>query len=105
VARVALTGDAHRHAAGEAPASGIIDLPTLVDRMSVAPARVFGLPGGTLRPGSVADITIFDPSREWVVDPSRFRTKGRNTPYTGRTLTGRATCTIVGGTIVYESDG
>jgi dihydroorotase len=86
-------------------ASGIIDLPTLVDRMSVAPARVFGLPGGTLRPGSVADITIFDPAREWTVDPSRFRTKGRNTPYAGRTLTGRATCTIVGGTIVYESDG
>lgn len=84
---------------------GIIDLPTLVDRMAVAPARVFGLSGGTLRRGSVADITIFDPARQWTVDPARFRTKGRNTPYAGRTLTGRVACTIVDGTIVYESDG
>jgi dihydroorotase len=53
----------------------------------------------------VADITVFDPTRQWTVDPASFRTKGRNTPYAGRTLTGRVACTIVDGTIVYESDG
>jgi dihydroorotase len=49
---------------------GILTWTTLVDRMSTAPARVFGLPGGTLRPGSVADITVFDPAAEWTVDPA-----------------------------------
>ncbi len=81
---------------------GIIDYPTLVQRMSVSPARVFGLPGGTLRKGSVADVTVFNPVREWTVDPGRFLSKGRNTPYKGRRLTGRATCTIVGGRVVYR---
>jgi dihydroorotase len=83
---------------------GIISLATLVDRMSCAPARVFGLPGGTLRRGAVADVTVFDPAREWVVDPARFLTKGRNTPYSGVTLAGRAYCTVVGGAIVYRAD-
>ena len=80
---------------------GHIDFSTLVERMSCGPARLFGLPGGTLRPGSPADITVFDPERRWTVDPGRFLSKGRNTPYAGRTLTGRAVTTIVAGDIVY----
>ena len=48
------------------------------------------------------DLTVFDPTREWVVDASRFRTKGRNTPYAGRTLRGKAVCTVVGGRVVYR---
>jgi dihydroorotase len=84
---------------------GIIDLPTLVDRMAVAPARVFKLPGGTLRRGAMADVTVFDPEVEWTVEPAAFVTKGRNTPYAGRTLQGRATCTIVGGRIVHGAAG
>jgi len=84
---------------------GILDWPTLVDRMSVAPAKVFNLPGGSLRRGSVADITIFDPSARWTVDPDRFLSKGRNSPYRGKRLTGRATCTIVGGRVVFKADG
>jgi dihydroorotase len=79
----------------------VVSLPLLVERMSCAPARIFGLAGGTLRPGAPADVTVFDPDREWTVDPARFRSKGRNTPYAGRTLRGRALCTIVGGEIVY----
>ena len=82
--------------------SGIIDLPLLVERMSCAPARVFKLPGGTLRRGSAADVTVFDPSVKWKVDPSSFKSKGRNTPYAGRTLTGRTRLTIVGGRIVHR---
>jgi dihydroorotase len=83
---------------------GIIDLATLVERMSCAPARIFRLPGGTLKRGAVADVTVFDPACEWTVDPAAFRTRGRNTPYAGVTLTGRARCTVVGGAIVYRAD-
>ena len=71
----------------------------------MAPAKVFNLPGGSLRRGTVADITIFDPSAQWTVDPDRFLSKGRNSPYRGKRLTGRATCTIVGGRVVFKADG
>jgi dihydroorotase len=81
---------------------GCFDVPGLVDRMSVAPTRIFHLAGGTLARGAPADITVFDPTREWVVDPSAFLSKGRNTPYAGWRLTGRAVCTVVGGRIVYH---
>ena len=82
---------------------GIVDLPVLVERMSCAPAKVFHLPGGTLRKGSVADVTVFAPEAEWTVDAARFRTKGRNTPYQGMTLTGRVHLTIVDGRVVHEA--
>jgi dihydroorotase len=77
--------------------TGLIDLPTLVERMSTAPARAFSLPGGTLAVGSPADVTIFDPDQEWVVDPDAFRSRSHNTPFGGRRLRGRAVRTIVGG--------
>jgi dihydroorotase len=83
---------------------GALDLPTLIDRMSVTPARVFKLPGGTLKSGSAADVTVFDPTTAWVVNPEQFLSKGRNSPYAGMQLTGRATCTIVGGRIVHTLD-
>jgi dihydroorotase len=86
-------------------ATEIIGLPLLVERMSCAPARVFKLPGGTLRRGSVADVTIFDPRASWVVDASRFRSKGRNTPYGGRTLQGQTRYTLVGGRVVHRAEG
>jgi dihydroorotase len=82
--------------------SRIVDFPTLIERMSVGPARIFHLPGGSLARGRPADITVFDPAREWVVDPAQFLSKGRNTPYAGRKLRGRAICTVVGGRIVYH---
>ncbi|MBK8249105.1 MAG: dihydroorotase [Gemmatimonadetes bacterium] len=85
-------------------APGIISYATLVDRMSCSPARVFGLQGGTLRKGSVGDVTVFDPAASWTVDPASFQTKGRNSPYSGMTLTGRAKCTVVGGQIVYRQN-
>jgi dihydroorotase len=82
--------------------TGHIDFATLVDKMSCSPAKLFGLPGGTLARGAVADVTVFDPQREWKVEPSQFLTKGRNTPYSGMLLKGRATCTIVGGAVVHR---
>jgi dihydroorotase len=86
-------------------ASGIIDLATLIEKMSCAPARVFGLQGGTLRKGSIADVTVFDPHAEWKVDPTRFRSKGRNTPYAGKSLRGRVHCTVVDGRVIYRKPG
>jgi dihydroorotase len=82
--------------------TGHIDFSTLVDKMSCAPAKLFGLPGGTLAKGAVADVTVFDPDREWDVDPSQLLTKGRNTPYAGMRLKGRAVFTIVGGATVHR---
>jgi dihydroorotase len=84
---------------------GIISVATLIDKMSCAPAKLFHLPGGSLRRGTAADVTVFDPTREWVVEPSRFFTKGRNTPYSGRTLTGLVACTVVDGRIVHTVKG
>ena len=81
---------------------GILSLNDLVNRMACLPAKVFGLPGGTLAKGSLADVSVFDPTREWTVDPSRFKSKGRNTPYGGHKLRGQAIRTIVGGRIVYD---
>ena len=84
---------------------GIIDVATLVDKMSVAPARIFHLPGGTLRPGTAADVTVFNPAAAWTVDPGAFRSKGRNSPYAGMTLTGRVHYTLVGGEVAYDLRG
>jgi dihydroorotase len=81
---------------------GVIDLPTMIERMSCAPARAFGLPGGTLAQGSPADVTVFDPAEEWTVDPKTFRSKSRNTPFAGWTLVGRPRLTVVGGRVVFE---
>jgi dihydroorotase len=75
----------------------------VVDRMACTPARVFNLPGGSLKRGAIGDVTVFDSSERWKVDPSTFMSKGRNTPYTGMTLVGRAACTIVAGSVVYRS--
>jgi len=82
---------------------GYLGFSDLVDRMSCAPARIFNLPGGSLKRGSAADVTVFDPSARWKVDPARFLSKGRNSPYTGMTLVGRAACTIVAGSVVFRS--
>jgi dihydroorotase len=82
--------------------SKIIGLPVLIERMSCSPARVFHLAGGTLRKGAPADVTVFDPKAEWEVNAQRFRTKGRNTPYQGMTLTGRVHYTLVGGAVVHR---
>src|SRR5215216_4480656 len=82
--------------------SGIISVPVLIDRMSCAPAKIFHLPGGTLRKGALADVTVFDPDAEWTVDPSRFASKGRNTPYAGHTLRGLVELTVVDGRVIHR---
>ena len=82
-------------------ATGVLDYSRLVECMSCAPARVFHLPGGTLRRGAVADVTVFDPHAKWTIDPATFLSKGRNTPYAGERVRGRAIFTIVDGELVH----
>lgn len=81
---------------------GLMDLGTMVERMSLAPARVFNLPGGTLKVGGPGDVTVFDPQAEWVVDPKLFLSKSRNTPFAGWKLKGKTRYTVVGGVVVWE---
>lgn len=85
--------------------AGVLTLPELIDRMSCAPARIFHLPGGTLRPGAVADVTVFDPEARWRIDPQRFCSKSRNTPFDGWEVLGRVVLTVVGGRVVFRGSG
>ena len=80
----------------------ILDWPTAVDRLSTAPARILGIPGGNFEPDSPADFTIIDPHLEWEVDPDSFKSLSRNSPFVGWKLTGRTVMTIVNGNIVYS---
>ena len=82
--------------------SGALTLPTLVDRLTAAPARFLGVGLGTLRPGAPADVTLFDPAAEWVVDPAAFASRGKNTPLAGATLKGRVAATIAAGRVVHD---
>jgi dihydroorotase len=82
--------------------TGLLDLPGLVNRMSVTPARIFNLTGGTLAPGAAADVVVFDAGERWVVRPEEFYSKSRNTPFGGRELRGRSSATIVRGHLVYQ---
>jgi dihydroorotase len=84
-------------------ANNVLTLAQMIERMSVTPARVFNLPGGSLANGAVADVTVIDPAARWTVEPSSFLSKSRNTPFTGWALTGRAALTIVGGAIAWDA--
>lgn len=81
---------------------GVLGLGQLVEKMTVAAARVFDLPAGTLAPGAAADVVLFDPRTRWTVDREQLRSKSRNTPFHGWELPGRVRYTIVGGRVVYE---
>ncbi len=72
----------------------------LIEKMSVNPRRILNLGGGRLEKGRPADITLFDPAAEWTVDPEKFRSQSRNTPFAGWKLKGRATMTVLDGRVV-----
>ena len=82
---------------------GVLSLPELINRMSTAPARAFHLPGGGMRIGAVADICVLDVTEPWTVDPARFHSKSRNSPFGGRRVTGRVRMTLVAGRIVHDT--
>ena len=79
-----------------------LTLSDAIAKITANPAGILGLPVGTLEVGAPADVTIFDPEAEVTVDPSQFASRGRNTPFAGRTLKGRVEYTIVAGKIVYQ---
>ena len=81
--------------------AGVIGLPRLVEMMSVNPARILNVPGGSLAPGAVADITIIDPELRVTIDRAALKSKSKNTPYHGWTFTGGVAATIVGGRVVF----
>jgi len=82
--------------------SGSIPLARIIEMMTFGPARAFSLPGGTLTKGASADITVFDPDREWTVDPKKFKSKSRNTPFAGTRLRGSVVSTLVAGRAVFS---
>jgi len=84
-------------------ASGLIGLKRFVELYAVNPARILGVPGGSLTPGSPADVTVLSASRRTAVDPARFRSRSRNTPFGGATLKGAILLTLVGGRTVFSS--
>ena len=81
---------------------GVISWPELIAKMSTNPARILNLPKGTLKSGADADITVIDPQLKWTVDVKAFRSRGKNSPFHGREMKGRAVLTIVGGDIKYD---
>ena len=80
---------------------GILTPMQMAEKMSYNPAKVLGLEKGTVAEGSHADLTIFDPECEWVIDPAEFLSKGKNTPFGGKKVTGKVKATIVDGEIAY----
>ncbi|MBI2908813.1 MAG: dihydroorotase, partial [Chloroflexi bacterium] len=88
--------------------AGLLDLPTLIARLTVGPAHVLGRKAdglGSLRVGAPADAVVFNPDEEWTVDVERFVSRGKNTPLHGCTLKGRVKLTLVGGAIAYVDEG
>lgn len=80
----------------------VLDLPGLVRRMAARPAEIAHLDAGTLATGAPADVVVFDPAARWKVEPARFFSKSRNTPFAGRELAGLVRWTIVGGQVVHR---
>jgi dihydroorotase len=80
----------------------LITLPRLLAALSMRPAQILGLPGGTLGQGAPADIVVFDPEEPWVCDPALLKGRSKNTPFDGARMMGRVKQTIVGGKVVYE---
>ena len=79
-----------------------MELPAIIRRMTANPADILHLSRGRMAIGSSADLVIFDPDEEWVIEPEKFASKGRNTPFAGTAVKGRVKYTIVGGEIIYQ---
>lgn len=82
--------------------TGCLTLWQLIEKMSVVPARILGIPGGTLKQGAPADIVLFSESERWTVNPAKLHGKSRNTPFAGMELSGKVKYTVCRGSIVYR---
>ena len=81
---------------------GAIGPARMVELMALGGARLLRIEGGTLEEGARADVTLIDPNMEWTVEPAKFISRSRNSPFAGRRLKGRAILTIVAGDVVYD---
>jgi dihydroorotase len=84
--------------------SGKVGLHRVVEMLTIGAAKVFSLSRGALQKGAIADITIFDPDRDWTVDPMQFKSKSRNTPFKDWSLRGKVMATFVEGREVFRAD-
>ncbi len=75
----------------------------MAEKMSYNPARILGIDKGTLQPGKIADITIINPNKEYIIDSTHFVSMGKNQPYDGRTVKGEVQYTIVAGEVIYQA--
>ena len=81
---------------------GVLSLEAAISKLTSQPAKAFGLSKGTLAVGADADVVLVDPQAQWEIDPSRFRSRSRNTPFAGWKVKGQVTTTIVNGRLVFE---
>ncbi|WP_339909803.1 dihydroorotase [Symmachiella dynata] len=81
---------------------GHLDWPQLIGKLTNGPAKILGIPKGTLATGADADVTIIDPQVEWTIDAAQFRSRGHNTPFDGWKVRGRARTVLVAGVVAYE---
>jgi len=81
-----------------------VPIAAVVRALSTNPAKILGVPGGSLAVGAPADVSVIDPRRRWTVDPVKLRSKSRNTPFSGWEMVGQAVATVVGGRIVYRAN-
>ena len=82
--------------------TGRMTLSDILRKLTVEPAGILRIPAGRLALGGEADLVLFDPNEAWTIDPERFASKGRNTPFAGRTVKGKVKYTIVGGNVIYQ---
>jgi dihydroorotase len=82
--------------------AGVLPLERLIAAMTAGPARAFGLAGGTLAPGALADVVVIDPDRVWTVVPEQLHSKSKNTPFAGWELRGKPVLTVCGGAVTHE---
>jgi dihydroorotase len=78
---------------------GVLTWPQLIAKLTLNPAKVLGVDRGTLKSGAAADVTVIHPKAEWVIDPAKFKSKSRNTPFAGWKVRGRARAVVVGGAV------
>lgn len=83
-------------------AIGALALPEAIERLTSGPAQILRIAAGTLAPGAVADVCIFDPEAKWRLSAAEMRSQGRNTPFLGTELTGRVMHTVLNGRVVFE---
>lgn len=82
---------------------GAFTMARMIDALTRAPAKIASLPAPSIKDGARADLALVDPNRTWTIEPSRLRTKSKNTPFLGQTVKGMVLATVVAGNVVFEA--